>query len=116
MAAFEIKRGDIFIVNFNTTQGFEIRGVRPALVIQNDVGNHFSNTIIVAAMTRTIKRGEKIFVRVRASETGLNSDGTVLLDQIYTISRDRFQNPPIGRLITAKMAEVDQAIKNSLGL
>jgi mRNA interferase MazF len=116
MATFEIKRGDIFLLNFNTTQGFEIRGVRPALVIQNDIVNHYGRTIIVAAMTRTIKKGERIFVRVKVGETGLNSDGTVLLDQIYTFSKDRFRNPPIGRLVTAKMAEVDVAIKNSLGL
>jgi mRNA interferase MazF len=115
MANFEIKRGDIFILDFHT-EGFEIRGTRPALVIQNDVGNRFGKTIIVAAMTRTQKKGKYIFVRVKAAETGLNADGTILLDQIYTLDKDRFRNPPVGRLIPARMLEVDAAIKYSLGL
>lgn len=116
MPNFEIKRGDIFFLNFDPAQGFEIKGVRPAVVIQNNSGNQYSRTIIVAAMTKNPKKPRPIFVRVLASESGLPSDSTVLLDQIYTITKERFRNPPVGRLTKTKLQEVDEAIKNSLGL
>lgn len=116
MPNFEINRGDIFFVDFDPTQGFEIRGNRPALVIQNDEGNRFGNTIIVAPMTRNPKRNARIFVRVSPSESGLPEESTVLLDQIRTLSRDRFTKRRAGRLITRKLQEVDEAIKYSLGL
>jgi mRNA interferase MazF len=116
MATIEIKRGDIFFINFDPAQGFEIKGNRPALVIQNDLGNRYGGTIIVAAMTTNMKKSQPVHVRVLAQETGLNSDGVVLLDQIRSITREHFVRPPAGRLIKEKMLEIDEALKISLGL
>lgn len=116
MPDFEIRRGDIFFLNLSANRGFEIQGTRPVVVIQNDVGNDRSNTIIVAAMTTNIKKSGRIFVKVTTNESGLNADSTILLDQIFTVSKDRFTRPRVGRVTQLKMTEVNQAIKVSLGL
>ena len=116
MPDFEIRRGDIFFLNLTGNQGFEIQGPRPVVVIQNDIGNERSNSIIVAAMTRNTRKSGRIFVKVSANESGLNGDGTVLLDQIFTVSKERFSRSRVGRLSQLKMLELNEAIKVSLGL
>ncbi len=111
----EIKRGEIYWVDWNPSRGSEQSGLRPALVIQNDIGNRYSRTTIVAALTTA---GEKLYpflVKVTAKESGLSKDSTVNLAVILTIDKTRLTDK-CGELGETKMAEVDMAIKASLGL
>lgn len=117
MANLEIKRGEIFFIDFNTTQGSEIRKNRPALVIQNDNGNRYGNTIIVAAITSKPKRDYPFQVRVvEPYNSGLYPNSTIMLDQIHTITRERFITPRIGLLSEEIMIEVNKALIYSLEL
>ena len=96
-------------------RGSEQGKVRPALVIQNDVGNQYSLTIIVAALTSGKHTHFDVNVIVNAPEGGLINDSIVLLNQIRTIDRVRLSRY-WGRLSPQTMAAVDEAIKISLGL
>jgi mRNA interferase MazF len=89
--------------------------MRPALVIQNDVGNRFSATTIVAAITTRVRRSYPFHVDVTAEETGLRQDSTVLLEQLQTIDQIRLQDR-IGELGSNRLAEVDEALRHSLGI
>ncbi|MBI2583916.1 MAG: type II toxin-antitoxin system PemK/MazF family toxin [Candidatus Aenigmarchaeota archaeon] len=112
----EIRRGDIFLVNLDPVIGSEQGKTRPAVVIQNDIGNRYSPVTIVAAMTSRIF--EKEFptnVFVPKEESGLSEDSTILLNQIRTVDTKRLVRK-IGRLSRKKMKEVDEAIKISLGI
>ncbi|MEX0799833.1 MAG: type II toxin-antitoxin system PemK/MazF family toxin [Dehalococcoidia bacterium] len=110
-----IRRGEIYDVNFGPARGSEQAGRRPALVIQNDIGNEFASTTIVAALT-SLRRDEYPFhVHISAKESGLSSGSTVLLEQILTVTQERFGRR-IGRLNLDLMAEVDEALHHSLGI
>jgi len=111
----EIKRSEIYWVEWNPGRGSEQSGLRPALVIQNDIGNKFSPTTIVAALTTAIEKPYPFLVRITAKESGLPKDSTVNLAVIMTIDRTRLTDK-CGELNEAKMVEVDKAIKASLGL
>ena len=111
----EIKRGEIYWVNWNPGRGSEQSGLRPALVIQNDVGNKYSTTTIVAALTTAIEKHYPFTVKVTAKESGLPKDSTVNLAAIMTIDKTRLQDK-CGELSKSKMNEVDEAIKASLGI
>jgi mRNA interferase MazF len=110
------RRGEVYLVNFDPTVGAEIKKTRPALVVQNDVGNQWSPITIVAAITSKFE--ERLYpteVFVRASEGGLAADSVVLLNQICSVDRGRL----VRRLGTAKaetMKGVDRALLLSLGL
>jgi len=111
----KVKRGDIFRIDWNPGRGSEQRGLRPALVIQNDIGNTYSTTTIVAALTTAVEKPYPFLVRVTAKESQLPKDSTVNLAVILTIDKARLGDK-CGELSEAKMAEVDKAIKASLGL
>lgn len=111
----EIKRGQIYWVNWSPARGSEQSGFRPALVIQNDVGNKFSPTTIVAAVTTAAEKAYPFLVNVTAKESGLPKDSTVNLAVIITVDKNRLRDW-CGELDEARMNQVNAAIKDSLGL
>jgi len=113
--AKDIRRGEIYWVNWSPGRGSEQGGLRPALVIQNDIGNKFSPTTIVAALTTAVEKPYPFLVRVTAKESGLPRDSTVNLAVILTIDKTRLTRK-CGELSEAKMSEVAESIKASLGM
>jgi len=110
------KRGEIYLVNFDPAVGSEIKKIRPALVIQNDVANFYSPVVIVAAISSKLK--SKIYpaeVLVESPLGNLKAASLVKLDQIKTIDKQRLIKK-IGRLNAGKMALVNRALAISLGL
>jgi len=110
-------RGDIYLVEFDPTRGHEIQKTRPAVVIQNDIGNRHSPITIVAAITSKLSTTPyPVEVVVQPSrESGLTERSAVLLNQIRSIDRKRFVRR-LGSLDAEVMQEVDRALKISLGL
>lgn len=113
--AQSIRRGDIFTVDLDPVRGSEQGKSRPAVVIQNDIGNRYSPTVIVAALTSTLRRDFDVNVVVEAPEGGLSNDSTVLLNQIRTVDRSRLGRY-WGRLNPTTMAKIDRALMISLGI
>jgi len=113
--ASAIKRGEIYWVDWNPARGSEQAGIRPALVIQNDIGNQYSPNTIVAAVTTAYIKPYPFVVPISAKESDLPKDSTVDLGSIITIGKDRLKDK-CGELSQDKMAEIDKAIKNSLAL
>lgn len=123
-----VRRGEIFWVEFDPVKGSEQGGLRPALVVQQDVGNAYSPNTIVAAVTRTLPPRPYPFVVVmEPEESGLPERSVVNCAQLATIQqsgpasslrplRGEAVVRPIGRLEGAKLAEVDEALRYSLGL
>ena len=105
-------RGEVWLVNFNPGRGSEQRGIRPALVIQNDTGNLYSSTTIVAAITTTIKEFP-VTVIVASGEGGLRQKSMVNLAQLLAIDKHRLQKR-LGNLSDSTMQRVDEAIRVSL--
>lgn len=110
-----MRRGEIYWVDLGVPRGSEQGGRRPALIIQNDTGNMYSSTTIVAAITSKEKQRYRFHVEITSEESGLLRDGTILLEQLRTISQDRLISK-VGTLSSAKMEQVDEALKVSLGL
>lgn len=113
----EIRRGDICLVSFDPTVGYEIRKTRPALIIQNDVGNAYGPLTIAAAITSKVSP-EPFPVEVVVAPTktnGLSMESAIRLDQIRTIDRRRILRR-LGAADSIVMQKVDEAIKISLGL
>jgi mRNA interferase MazF len=112
-----IRRGDVCLVSFDPTVGYEIRKTRPALVIQNDIGNQYSPLTIVAAITSKVSVDPfPVEVVVEPSEAnGLSKQSAIRLDQIRTIDRRRIVER-LGAVDAGAMRKVDEAIKVSLGL
>jgi mRNA interferase MazF len=108
------KRGEIWLVNWNPSRGSEQAGKRPALIIQNDVGNINASTTIVAAISASVKL-YPMNVKIEAHESGLNKNSIVKTSQILTVSKLRLEKR-IGELTSEKMNQVNQAIKLSLGI
>jgi len=108
------KRGEIWLVNFNPGRGSEQKGIRPALIIQNDIGNQYASTTVVAAITTTIKK-YPVTVLTATGEGGLKESSMVNMAQVLTIDKGRLIKK-LGHLGKDKMDEVDEAIKVSLGL
>lgn len=106
------QRGEVWTVNFSPSRGSEQRGVRPALVIQNNVGNRYAATTIVAAITTTIKL-YPVTVPLRKGEGGLSQPSMVNFAQILTVDRARLLRR-LGALSTERMKLVNSAIKVSL--
>jgi mRNA interferase MazF len=113
----DIRRGDVCLVSFDPTVGYEIRKTRPALVIQNDIGNQYSPLTIVAAITSKVSVDPfPVEVVVEPSEaSGLSKQSAIRLDQIRTIDRQRMVER-LGAVDAGAMRKVDEAIKVSLGL
>lgn len=111
-----VKRGDIFYADLSPVIGSEQGGVRPVLVIQNDIGNKYSPTIIIGAITSQINKAKlPTHVEITAPEYGLPKDSVVLLEQIRTIDKKRLREK-IGRFNDEMMKKVDECLKISLGL
>ena len=111
-----IRKGDIYYADLTPVVGSEQGGVRPVLIIQNDVGNRFSPTVIAAAITS--RQGKRILpthIRLEDDLQGLHNNSMVLLEQIRTIDRTRLREY-IGRLNVSTMHEIDHAIAISFGL
>jgi len=113
----DFRRGQIYLCSFDPTVGHEIRKTRPALVIQNDIGNRYSPLTIVAAITSTISPvPHPVAVVVEPnSKNGLGVRSSIRLDQIRTVDRQRLIRR-LGALELAAMARIDEALKISLGL
>lgn len=107
-------RGEVWLVNWNPGRGSEQAGRRPALVIQNDVGNEKASTTIVAAISTSVKMFP-MNVQIDPPEGGLHASSIVKTSQILTVDKERLEER-IGRLGTEKMKEVNGAIKLSLDL
>ena len=110
-----IKRGEIYWVDWNPGRGSEQTGQRPALVIQNDIGNKLSPTTIIAACSTAPAKPYPFIVPITKDESGLDRDTNVNLAIILTIEKSRLVKK-IGQLSDQKINEVDIAIKASLGL
>lgn len=108
-------RGELYLVSFDPTLGAEIQKTRPALILQNDIGNQHSPLTIVAAVTSNVLRRGPTAVLVRAPEAGLAVDSVILLNQIRTIDKRRL-GKRLGLLRSATMKQVNQAIMISLAL
>ena len=103
-------------MNFELTIGAEIRKTRPAVILQNDIGNRFGQTTIVAAVTS--KFGPKRYpteILVEPPDAGLRQSSVVLLDQIRTVDKQRLARK-LGRLRSETMERVERALQVSLGL
>ena len=113
----QILRGEVYLCSFDPTVGHEIKKTRPALIIQNDIGNRFSSLTIVAAITSTISPVpypvEVVIEPTTAN--GLEVRSSIRLDQIRTVDRQRLSKR-LGRLDAQDMESIDRALMISLGL
>ena len=111
-----VKRGDIYYANLSPVVGSEQGGHRPVLVIQNDVGNKYSPTVIVAAITSQISKAKMpTHVEVSVPLYNLEKDSVILLEQLRTVDKKRLKEK-ITHLSEEIMIEVDEAIRISIGL
>ena len=111
-----IRRGDIYYADLSPVVGSEQGGLRPVLIIQNDVGNRYSPTVIAAAITSRLGKARMpTHIDVHADRVGLIKDSVILLEQMRTLDKRRLKEK-MGHLDEALMAEVDRAIAVSVGL
>lgn len=111
-----VKRGDIFYANLSPVVGSEQGGHRPVLVLQNDVGNKYSPTVIVAAITSQISKAKlPTHVELSAKQYSLEKDSVVLLEQLRTVDKRRLKEK-ITHLNEDIMVKVDDSLRISLGL
>lgn len=111
-----VKRGEIYYADLSPVVGSEQGGVRPVLIVQNDVGNKYSPTIIAAAITSKINKAKMpTHIELSANEYGLNKDSVILLEQIRTIDKQRLREK-IGKLDDCMMRRVDKALFISFGM
>jgi mRNA interferase MazF len=108
------RRGEVWLVNFNPGRGSEQKGVRPALVVQNNVGNQYAATTIVAAITTTIKP-YPVTVVIRARTCRLPHDSMVNMAQVLTVDKGRLIRK-LGELAPDQLAAVNRALRVSLDL
>ena len=112
----EIKRGYLYYADLSPVVGSEQGGIRPVLIIQNDIGNKYSPTVIVAAITSQINKAKlPTHIEISANENGLNKDSVILLEQIRTIDKKRLREK-IGCLDKNMMLKVNNSLQISLGL
>lgn len=111
-----VKRGDVYFADLSPVVGSEQGGVRPVLVIQNDIGNRFSPTVIVAAITAQIQKAKlPTHVEIDAKRYGFDRDSVILLEQVRTIDKQRLTDK-ITHLDEDMMLKVNDALNISLGL
>ncbi len=111
-----VKRGDVYYADLSPVVGSEQGGIRPVLVIQNDVGNKYSPTVIVAAITSQIQKAKlPTHIEVEAETYGLEKDSVILLEQIRTIDKQRL-NEKVAHIDEHKMIRINEALQISLGL
>ena len=110
-----IKRGELYYADLSPVVGSEQGGIRPVLVVQNDVGNKYSPTIIAAAVTSKINKAKlPTHIELPLGDFGLQKDSVILLEQIRTLDKRRLKER-IGELPEVTMSKVDKAILISLG-
>lgn len=111
-----IKRGDVYFADLSPVVGSEQGGIRPVLVIQNDIGNRYSPTVIVAAITAQIQKAKlPTHVEINAKRYGFDRDSVILLEQVRTIDKQRLTDK-ITHLDDDMMSRVNEALIISLGL
>lgn len=111
-----VKRGDIFYADLSPVVGSEQGGVRPVLIVQNDVGNKYSPTVIAAAITSQQDKNKlPTHIAVDARDCGLAKDSVVLLEQVRTLDKRRLREK-MGELDNTDMSKVNQALTVSFGL
>ena len=111
-----VKRGDIYYADLSPVIGSEQGGIRPVLIIQNDVGNKYSPTVIAAAITSQHDKTDlPTHIKVNAVSSGLAKDSIVLLEQVRTIDKRRLKEK-MGCLDNVSMGAVDMALSVSFGL
>jgi mRNA interferase MazF len=108
------KRGEIWLVNWNPARGSEQAGIRPALVIQNNIGNEHASTTIIAAISSKV-RIYPMNILLEPPEGGITKPSIIKTSQILTISKDRLERK-VGLVKENKMKEVDKALRLSLAL
>lgn len=112
----DIKRGYIFYAELSPVVGSEQGGVRPVLIVQNDVGNRYSPTVIVSAITSQIDKAKlPTHVEVKAKDYRLEKNSVILLEQLRTIDKQRLQKK-LTELDGKIMSKVNESLKISLGL
>ena len=110
-----IKRGELYYADLSPVVGSEQGGVRPVLVVQNDIGNKYSPTVIAAAVTSQINKAKlPTHIELRAGDYGLPKDSVVLLEQIRTLDKRRLKER-IGEIPLDLMTKVNEALLISLG-
>ena len=111
-----VKRGDIYYADLSPVVGSEQGGVRPVLIVQNDVGNKYSPTVIAAAITsQQDKSRMPTHINVNGDTCGLSKDSVVLLEQVRTIDKQRLKER-MGNLSIADMNKINKALYVSFGL
>ncbi|HIT72445.1 PemK family transcriptional regulator [Tyzzerella sp. An114] len=111
-----VRRGDIYYADLSPVVGSEQGGVRPVLIVQNDVGNKYSPTVICAAVTSQINKAKlPTHIEIEASKYRLVKDSVILLEQIRTIDKKRLREK-VCQLDMPIMRKVDTALMTSLGL
>lgn len=111
-----IKRGDIYYADLSPVIGSEQGGIRPVLIIQNNVGNKFSPTVIAAAITSQKDKNKlPTHIQLHSQDCGLAKDSVVLLEQIRTLDKRRLKER-MGNLNLSSMEKIDQALSISFGL
>ena len=111
-----IKRGDIYYADLSPVIGSEQGGLRPVLIVQNDVGNRYSPTVIAAAITSKMSKTKlPTHIDIPGQNAGLSKDSVILLEQVRTIDKQRLKEK-MGHLDRTTMNNVDNAIQVSFGL
>ena len=111
-----VRRGDIYYADLSPVVGSEQGGIRPVLIVQNDVGNRYSPTVIAAAITSQKDKARlPTHIQVNSADSGLARDSVVLLEQIRTLDKQRLKEH-MGRLDEYSMNRIDQALQISFGL
>lgn len=111
-----MKRGDVYLADLSPVRGSEQGGVRPVVIIQNDTGNKYSPTVIVAAITGRINKAKiPTHVEIEKKKYKLDKDSVILLEQIRTVDKNRLKEK-LTFLSDEKMKEVNNALGISLGL
>ena len=112
----EVRRGDIYYADLSPVIGSEQGGIRPVLIVQNDVGNKYSPTVIAAAITsKKFKTQLPTHISVQADECGLAKDSIVLLEQVRTLDKQRLRER-MGSLDDIEMSKINHALSVSFGL
>ncbi len=111
-----VKRGDIYYADLSPVVGSEQGGIRPVLIVQNDVGNKYSPTIIISAITSQINKAKlPTHIEISSDEYGLNKDSVILLEQVRTIDKRRLKEK-IGHINDELMSRVNDGLMISFGL
>ena len=116
MKKLNVKRGDIYYADLSPVVGSEQGGLRPVLIVQNDIGNRYSPTVIAAAITSQISKAKlPTHIDVYAETFGLARDSVILLEQIRTIDKRRLREK-MGEVEFNSMNQVDEALSISFGI